>query len=106
MSYYPDLSNECDLACGDDVRAIGWLGEKHSFTTGAADAEFRLTLRRHIAERWTIVVAAGMHNCEFCLRFADAGNLIIPTENFVYIAPEMISHYIEDHHYQPPAVFI
>jgi hypothetical protein len=106
MAYFPDLSNKCQIASGDDVRAIGWLDKIHSFTTGSVNPDFLQSLKQHIAQRWTIVLAAGVHECELCSKFASGGNVIIPTETFVYIAPEMISHYIEAHNYKPPDEFI
>lgn len=106
MAYFPDLSNERQLASGDDVRAVGWLDRNYTFTTGSVNHDFLQILKRHIAERWTIVLMMGIHECELCSKFASAGNLIIPTETVVYIAPEMISHYIEVHNYKPPDEFI
>jgi hypothetical protein len=106
MAYFPDLSNEYQIAFGDDVRAIGWLDKNHSFTTNSANPDFLQILKRHIAERWTFVASAGIHECELCYRFASACNVVIPTRTFVYIAPEMISHYIEAHNYKPPDEFI
>lgn len=48
MAYFPDLSNECQLASGGDVRAVGWLDKKHSFIKGEVDEEFLQILKRHI----------------------------------------------------------
>ena len=30
----------------------------------------------------------------------------IPTESVVYVAPELVTHYVEVHGYQPPVEFI
>lgn len=106
MAYFPDLSNECQLADGDDVRAVGWLDNIHSFAKGSVNPDFLRILKRHIAERWAIVIMMGIHECELCFKFASSGNVIIPTETVVYIAPEMIAHYIEIHNYKPPDEFI
>lgn len=106
MAYFPDLSNTCQIAFGNNVKAVGWLAKNHSFITGSVDSDFLQILKRHIAESWTFVASAGLHECEFCNRFASAGNVIIPTETSVYIAPEMIAHYIDVHSYKPPNEFI
>jgi len=39
-------------------------------------------------------------------RRAGSRNLFIPFDNYLYIAPELILHYIESHEYYPPEVFI
>lgn len=106
MAYFPDLSDQCQLASGGDVRSVGWLDKNHTFIKGKVDEVFLQILKRHIDERWVFVLAAGVHECEFCFRFASGGNVIIPTEKLVYIAPQMISHYIEVHSYRPPDEFI
>ena len=106
--YYPDLSNECQLDIGTQVRAVGWLSNDHPFTKGDVPSDSREKLIRHISEAWQPVIAAGLHFCELCDEkpFACGTNLWIPTEELLYIAPGMISHYIEVHGYKPPEEFI
>ncbi len=79
--YFPDFSNECQLATGADVRAIGWLNNNYSYKTGNVSLEFLQKLNQHITEAWEPVVAAGVHSCEFCKtnRFSNGSNLLIPT---------------------------
>src|ERR1051325_8031668 len=106
--YYADLSNECELDFGPHVRAVGWLSKDHSYTKGAVPSGFQEKLGGHIAEAWQPVISAGIHFCELCDEkpFACGSNLWIPTEEALYIAPGMISHYIEAHGYRPPEGFI
>jgi hypothetical protein len=33
-------------------------------------------------------------------------NLLVPTREFLYVAPELVVHYIEDHGYRPPDQFL
>ena len=47
----------------------------------------------------------GVHTCELCHNFMAPANVGIPTEDLLYVAPEMISHYVEQHNYLPPQEF-
>jgi hypothetical protein len=50
----------------------------------------------------------GVHECNLC-QFAgeasSAANLFFPHEDRIYVCPELIAHYINAHHYQPPTIF-
>ena len=124
MSYYPDLSTSCQVGRGDDVRAIGWLHPDHPVAIGTVSNEFLAVLERHLRSLWEPHHLLGIHICEFCPP-ADFGrgtipgaldltaqravcgvyNLYVPTAECVYIAPEMILHYIVRHQYAPPDEF-
>lgn len=99
------------------MRAIGWLGAGHAFPVGAVSPEFLAALHSHIRSAWQPVVCAGPHFCELCHeppadkrsrvgRVGGSGNVWIPAGNAVYVAPELIIHYIEEHHYRPPDEFV
>jgi hypothetical protein len=50
----------------------------------------------------------GWHSCELC-RVAPARgvyNVWIPSDAALYVAPELVVHYIEAHQYRPPDEFI
>jgi hypothetical protein len=51
-------------------------------------------------------VAGGLHTCEFCGFFKASGNIGVPAENLLYVAPEMVAHYVDLHGYLPPPEFI
>jgi hypothetical protein len=86
----------------------GWLSSEHPFTAGSVPDQFLTTLHQHIKEAWQPVAAAGWHECELCKTdpAEDGSNLWIPAPTTLYIAPAMISHYIEVHSYCPPDEFI
>jgi hypothetical protein len=51
-----------------------------------------------------------MHRCDLCLgelseRKVGVNNLFIPGDGFLYVSPELILHYINDHQYSPPVEF-
>jgi hypothetical protein len=111
--FYPDLSTECDVDRGSHVRAIGWLCKDHPFPTGPVPREFLTALRAHVQSAWQPVGMFGVHFCEFCPdprpgkgRIGGSGNVWVPTLSVVYVAPELIVHYIEVHSYRPPEEFI
>jgi len=106
--YYPDLATECQVDFGPKVRAVGWLGEEHSFAVGSVDDAFMERLRSHITSAWQPFFAAGKHYCGFCPHRLAGGsaNIWFPTEDAKYVVPELIIHYIEFHCYRPPDEFI
>jgi hypothetical protein len=82
------------------------------FTTGDVPSEFSARLRSLWAAssvaaralRWP--AAGGLHECEFCNDYSSGGNLGVPAGELLFVAPQMVSHYVDYHHYQPPASFL
>ncbi len=105
--YYPDLSNECQVAAGPTIRAIGWLGSEAAFQTGPTPIEVVARLRELIKTAFQPVAAGGWHECDICQFDGAAGshNLFLPGNGCLYVCPELIVHYISAHHYQPPTEF-
>jgi hypothetical protein len=111
--FYPDLSTECQVDRGEHVRAVGWLSKDHPFPTGTVSPEFLAALRSHLRAAWQPVYLMGPHFCEFCPkpkpregRVGGSRNLWIPAVSVVYVAPELVAHYVEAHGYRPPDEFI
>ena len=110
--HFPDLSQDTQIASGPFVRAIGWLGAGHLFPRGPATSEFLVKLRSYCAAwskstqalGWPI--AMGPHTCEFCGTFRASGNLGVPGGDILFVAPEMLAHYVEVHSYAPPDEFV
>jgi hypothetical protein len=50
--------------------------------------------------------AAGYHTCEFCGRAHGTGNFGVLSDDLLFVAPEMVVHYVREHGYRPPAEFI
>jgi hypothetical protein len=49
----------------------------------------------------------GSHICDFCWKFRGNGEIWIPGDDGrVYASPVMLLHYIEQHNYLPPLVFL
>ena len=97
------------------LRAVGWLAGGKPFTTGPLDRRVHDKLeelregRQHA--RWTWLLGfmfMGRHHGDFCSG-PDAAwcsmNLVIPGRGFLFVAPDLILHYMDAHAYQPPAEF-
>ena len=112
MAYFPDLGTESQISRASFVRAVGWLAADHSYSVGETSPEFVEKLRL-MAEQWfastsTLAwpVTFGVHICEFCGNVRAGGNFGVPSGSILYVAPEMICHYVEAHGYKPPDAFI
>ena len=117
MTYYADLSEHTMIAAGSHVRAIGWLDDKHGYPKGIAPAEFVHKLRR-ITESETLLglyenesecllhKLLGLHTCELCDNYNHGDDIVVPSDQVMYVAPKMIVHYIKEHGYLPPEQFI
>jgi hypothetical protein len=112
MSFFPDMGCESLVAAGDHVRAIGWLHPDHSYTRGEIPAELLARLKEFAARSGDSAAAlyfgasGGFHTCEFCGRAHGIGNFGVPSGDLLFVAPEMVVHYIEQHGYSPPPEFV
>ena len=108
--YSPDLATECQVAAGAAVHSIGWLERGHDFRRARALPAFVAQLRSHVTDggRWLPVVSAGIHTCDLggCERASGAQHVIIPSHTCVYVAPELVLHYVEQHDYAAPQEFV
>lgn len=107
--FIEDLSTRAYFAHGQYARAVGWLETDHPYQQGTVPVRFLARLKQHVDTAYQPVLFMGFHECSLCQegdRKAGLRNLLIPTERLLYVAPEMIVHYIEDHGYQPPQEFV
>ena len=112
MSFFPDMGCKSMVAAGTHVRAIGWLHPDHAYDKGEVTAEFLTRLKEftarsgHSAQALYFGASGGLHTCEFCGRAHGIGNFGVPSGDLLFVAPEMVVHYIEQHGYRPPAEFV
>ncbi len=120
MSWYQDLDTHTMVASGDHVRAIGWLAGDQPFQQGDVPPGFLARLDEFVrlvgrsAEALSFPAFGGLHECELCDRPADphalgpcgCGNLGVPDGLALFVAPELVAHYVRVHSYQPPAQFL
>lgn len=131
--HYPDLS-EYKPAMNHflkpftfkEVLTIGWLENGQPYTQGNVDDIIVLKLREMLASSKTnINRMRGIHRCDFCpssgtdheLRvrhphlprtiLLGMSELWLPTQTeIIYAAPTLIYHYITEHNYHPPDVYL
>jgi hypothetical protein len=112
MSYFADMGHESPVAGGEHVRAIGWLHPDHAYTKGEVSAAFLSRLKQFVAcggksaEALYFGAFGGFHTCEFCGQAHGICNFGVPSGPILFVAPEMLVHYIEQHGYSPPAEFV
>jgi hypothetical protein len=112
MAHSTDLDTTTPIMGGSHVRAIGWLSAEHSYPKGPVPRAFLDRLRSFCA-RWgdsidalNWGVAGGWHTCELCNEFRASGNFGVPAGAVLFVAPQMVGHYVEKHGYLPPQEFI
>jgi hypothetical protein len=109
---------EVYLPAGLQLFAVGWI-EEAGFTTGAVPEE---CIEALITDYPTMIVpdgTRGWHTCTLCEKemikvewkgktvdLMGAGHYLVRYEKAVYMAPALLLHYILDHHYRPPQIFI
>lgn len=91
----------------DVLRAVGWLGRESDFRKGSVDVTVYRRLLELLSNPFQPIVTPGFHECELCQfdRAPGSANLYIPGDGFLYVAPELIGHYINVHDYRPPDEF-
>ena len=97
---------------GPHVRAIGWLDAQHDFSIGESPRAF-ITKLEEMVDRCNDSIEAlgwgmfmGCHTCNLCNEFKSDLNLGVPDGEILFVAPEMVVHYIKHHSYRPPTQFM
>jgi hypothetical protein len=112
MTWFPDMGTASMVDTGDHIRAVGWLSDQYPYTQSKVSAEFLARLW-DFARRWYDSTEAlgwgffmGLHSREFCDEYMAGGNFGIPSNGLLFVAPQMVAHYVEVHGYCPPESFI
>jgi hypothetical protein len=110
MTHIPDMT-PCDyfpFEGATDLVAIGWLENGQDYSTGPVPEEFYRRLEELLRDPWQPIVTAGTDECSLCQFEGTRGtaNLWVPFSGRVFVAPELILHYVNCHHYQPPDEFV
>ena len=108
---------------GDVVKMVGWLDGAEPFSQGAVSVDDIALLEQLVIYTWKPpFCAAGWHDCTLCPRkptdgpimwdiggkqtMLGATEIYVPAGQVIYSAPNLILHYIQDHGYCPPEVFL
>jgi len=118
MTYYADLTRYeyWDDVVTDDALNIGWLDGQHPYPTGDTSIEFQTRLLMFC--KGVVNGTRGWHECEFCpakpydpmaendLDPLGTAEIRVFHKGRIYAAPNLIYHYVAEHHYRPPEEFI
>jgi hypothetical protein len=88
--------------------AVGWLERDHAYPVGVIAVEVFEKLAALLTDPWQPAVAGGGHGCDLCLYKPEAmggSNVFVPGNGKVFVAPELILHYMNAHQYSPPDEF-
>lgn len=101
---------------------VGWLDDKHSFPKGTVPEDVLDALFRICADK-KANQTRGFHSCLLCrtrprllgvrverggreIRLGSAEVHLTASDGTSLVAPDMIYHYVVDHGYLPPTVFL
>ena len=90
------------------VVAIGWLENGHDYPLGAVSLDVFTKLEALLVDPWQPAFAVGSHPCDLCAYSPEkrgTKNVFVPGAERVYVAPELILHYMNVHGYRPPDEF-
>ncbi len=115
MDYNPDLNTNAS----EGVILVGWLERDAPFSQGVADPAFVEKLKLHYGHR--VRQSRGFHVCPFCevrrfgipielngktITLGSAEIEIKDGKGCIFVAPDLLYHYITEHKYLPPQEFI
>jgi hypothetical protein len=108
--WFEDLT-KCDYfgeEYAEILTAVGWLENEKPFATGKVPIDFFEKLSELQKNPWTFAFFCGFHECSICQFKGKSGikNIFIPHNKKIYVCPELITHYINNHFYLPPDEFI
>ena len=93
----------------NDAVSVGWLENGHAFDVGTTPRKFRSKLRELARDiknpMW------GFHECDLCDgrggKSKGNGEIhVLGSDGILYVAPELVLHYVSRHKYLPPQEFI
>jgi len=109
MTEFADLThcNYFPVEC-EALLAVGWLSAGTQYGADDSDPAFFTKLLELAASPWQPVASTGLHECELCQFQPKTGTatIFVPYQGNIYVAPELIVHYIAAHRYKPPQVFV
>ncbi len=110
MTYIPDMTpcTYFPIARGESLLAVGWLEDTNEFPVGKVPTAFYRRLEQLVVDPWQPIVAVGLHQCSLCQSDGAYGNanIFVPSNGRILVAPALILHYINCHHYCPPEEFV
>ncbi len=113
MTFYADLApcGYFDPVSSGKLKAVGWLSRDQSHARGSTPPDVIAKLEALLHHAWAPCLFNGWHDCELCPPERTGSerrhrNLFVPGAGFLYVAPELLLHYVRDHDYAPPPEFV
>ncbi|VAW71420.1 hypothetical protein MNBD_GAMMA10-1635 [hydrothermal vent metagenome] len=132
VMYYDDLTKFIYLKflhpndLPPDLLNIGWLDSEHVFPTDKIDPLVLPVIKKMVFNERSLHMTRGYYFCPFCTishpienhpvpasielggqeKSLGSGTIIIQGKTHAYAFPNLLYHYISDHKYKPPHVFI
>jgi hypothetical protein len=124
-TYIPDLApypiTRVNEPYQENLLAIGWLNASYPYPTGVVPQDFVRHIELFCSE--PLICTFGAAFCSLCgneeivkVRLSSGKEFIIYGENEIrilslgkdkiYAAPDLLLHYVKEHHYRPPQEFI
>jgi hypothetical protein len=103
--HVPELAFAEGLESPIEALAVGWLGDRVP-STGRVDDDLLAALQHFSRHHYVGRGELGLHTCGICGRVAGGGEFLIETPGRRYLLPQLVLHYIADHDYRPPEVFL
>jgi hypothetical protein len=121
MTYFADLTDYGYYTKEFDrpgTKNVGWLDGVHPFDTAPPSEELLEALWQFCGI--SIDEMRGVHKCEICndpqafvaerggelMRLGAAEIRAFGDDGAIFAAPTLTFHYVERHHYRPPAAFV
>jgi hypothetical protein len=119
--YYPDMALYQSFVVENDppTLSIGWLDGAHEYAQGQVSELFLERLWAFC--QLPVNQTRGLYECDLCTEpgfgvrlqrgdeqiwLGSAEVRVFAPDDTAYAAPDMIYHYVVDHHYLPPEEFI
>ncbi len=108
MANFRDLERLGTRSDDTVLFGVGWLGRDMKYATGEVAPNFYEKLTELCRNPWQPFATVGFHSCDLCQYdgVPFKGELYIPGQGRIYVAPVGVAHYIATHWYSPPAVFV
>lgn len=113
----PYMAHEAEIRLGLAPLAVGWLDRRWEFPTGATSLEFRLRLWQFCRTPLALGQTGTPVPCPICgqvVQLTAEGETVtlgsaeirVIGATDIYAAPDLIYHYVLEHHYRPPEDFV
>lgn len=86
------------------VLNVGWLDDSHPFDVGDTSALFQRVLK--VLAEHPVQTQSAEQTCALCSGATGSGEVRVSDGEITYVAPQLIFHYVTEHQYRPPEVFV